>query len=127
MAWKETGYICGNALPIEGFEIHRKICCGDPIESQYYCTSSAGGRLVTTDVCCLCSDEEGLMKTEEIRKLPHVSVKNPLPVCPSCAKLKIKIPGSLTDFVKRRKELEKKRTNATAAAVSLGRKQKHTE
>ena len=64
------------------------------------------------------------MKIEDVRKLPHVSVKNPLPVCLPCAKLKVKIPGGQTDFVKRRKELEEKRAKAKTLAVSLGRKRK---
>ena len=64
------------------------------------------------------------MKIEEIRKLSHVSVKNPLPICQHCAKLKVKIPGSQTDFAKKRKEVAAKRKKALETAVSMGRKRK---
>ena len=52
----EKGYVCGTDLTAKirekSFYIRTGICCGEPIEAQYYnpSTGQKGGRITTADI-----------------------------------------------------------------------------
>ena len=51
--WKESGYVCGNEVTVEGFYAQRKLSCVGSVERNYY-NPSVGtkcGIIVTKTVC----------------------------------------------------------------------------
>ena len=96
----EKGYVCGTDPTVnikkKGFYIRTGICCGEPIEAQYYnpSTGQKGGRITTADICALCWSEDNIVSPDEIRGKRNVGGKLPLPVCQLCLDLKVEIPCS---------------------------------
>ena len=105
--------------------------CHEFVESQYDCDGSdkekgQGGRVSTTDVCCLCYGDSDIASREEILRRQKQAAMQPLPVCRSCLELDIKIPGGGINYVKRR-ENEKARKEALARrAIASGRKKRRS-
>ena len=97
------------------FEARRAIRCNNPIESQYYNDK-------TTPICCICGTDSDIATREEILESQEHATKNPLPVCSDCLELKIKIPGSGTNYVKKNQIKQSNRTRLVAKAVQSGRK-----
>jgi len=96
----EEGHVCGRDLKKrfreKGFYIKTSICCGEPIEAQYYNppTGQKGGRITTSDICAVCWSDEDIVSPTEIRTRRDVGGKVPLPTCQLCLDLNVEIPCS---------------------------------
>ena len=112
---EENIYICGAEILVKKFKAPRAIRCNDPIESQYYNDK-------TTPICCICSTDSDIATREEILESQEHATKNPLPVCSDCLKLKIKIPGGGTNYLKKNQIKQSNRATLVAKAVQSGRK-----
>ena len=112
---EENIYICGAEIPVKRFEARRAIRCNDAIESQYYNNK-------TTPICCICGTDSDIALREKILESQEHAVNNPLPVCSDCLKLKIRIPGGGTNYVKNNQIKQSNRATLVAKAVQSGRK-----
>merc|ERR1712216_866641 len=80
----EKGHVCGTDLTAKfrekGFYIRTGICCGEPIEAQYYnpSTGQKGGRITTADICAVCWSEDDIFSPADIRDKRNVGGKVPL-------------------------------------------------
>ena len=76
----------------------------------------------TTPICCICGTDSNIASREKILERQKYAVKNPLPVCSDCLKLKIRIPGGGTNYVKKNQIKQSNRATLVAKAVQSGRK-----
>ena len=67
-AFKESGYVCGDACTVEGFNTRHTVRCGQFVESMYYTFgSSTSGLKVNVKICCFCCNEKDLVSVEQIK------------------------------------------------------------
>eukprot|EP00957_Ditylum_brightwellii_P006586 499544-Ditylum_brightwellii.AAC.1 len=58
----------------------------DPIESEYYTQAegSAGGHVLTEDICASCYEDQGVMSVDDLIVKCNLGGKLPLEICKHC-------------------------------------------
>ena len=92
--------MCGSKVPGSKFYVHRKLFCGEYIESQYYNhlgenkakNGGKGDRLVTGDICAIFYSFQDVLSDAEIKRIRNIGGNNHLLICRDCFNSNINIP-----------------------------------
>lgn len=128
--WRDNGFVCGDACPVEAFETKQSIRCGDYVESQYYTFAKNTkkkedegegesededeGKTLNVKICCFCCNDDELVSTERIMEKHTYNGHVPLPLCEFCFGLNIKPPAvkAATNFFEKRGRRKGQRRSA---------------